>query len=169
MALHDNLFGTFRDSVGLAAKKASEAVEAAKISYEIRAKEDELAKVYTKIGKHYYEWQAQQAEVSRDIFLKLFSSAETIRSVIAALKSQLAVVKETLTCMSCGAENPKSSSYCGKCGKNLRSGEGAGNGAGGGAGASPYAFAQDVEYRESGGGSPDAAGRDGGQDAGGDG
>ncbi|MDR1438671.1 MAG: hypothetical protein LBJ10_01240, partial [Clostridiales bacterium] len=109
-----DLIGALMDSAGRAAKKASEAMEAIRVSYEIRAKEDELAKVYAKIGKHYYEWQARRAEVSKDMFLKLFSSAETIRTVIAALKSQLAVIRETLECASCGAENPNSSLYCGR-------------------------------------------------------
>lgn len=65
----------------------------AKLSLELNGSAEELKRVYTEIGKLYFE---QARENPEGFFAPLFAQAEELRGVIAAKETEIQALKDTL-------------------------------------------------------------------------
>ena len=105
-----------KDIINITAKKSAEIIEVTKIQYEINTKEDERNKIFTELGKKFYNSRQEGGSLSEEVNETLFSKIRHIDAEIGTLKRKLAKIKEAVFCPSCGADNPKNSVFCSKCG-----------------------------------------------------
>ncbi|WP_368490864.1 hypothetical protein [Clostridium sp. BJN0013] len=87
MSFLDNLNKTVGSAASAAAKKSGELVEITKINMSINKEEDNINKVYAKIGKKFYEANADSME--NDEYAKLFKQIKKHQQTINELKKKL--------------------------------------------------------------------------------
>ncbi len=97
-----------------AARKAKELSSTAKLSVDIRTKEDQVQKMYAEIGKKYYEAHKDDADCEEQV--------RHVREALAAIdemKKELGSKKGATACPRCGAQVKPGDAYCKSCGMKL--------------------------------------------------
>lgn len=101
------------------ADKTSNIVDVTKLNISLSDTEKKINKLYTSIGEKIYEDYKGGSELPEkltdlcDQISQFMGEADSIRQQIAELKSSVA-------CPSCGVLNGKDGEYCSKCGQKLR-------------------------------------------------
>lgn len=86
--------GTVRETYAKGAERTRAYAKIAKLTLELNGENEELRKVYTEIGKLYFEQARGSAE---GFFAPLFAQAETTAQKIGAIESEIAALKDTVT------------------------------------------------------------------------
>ncbi|MDD6037745.1 MAG: zinc ribbon domain-containing protein [bacterium] len=112
-------FDKFSETIMSASKdmsqKARDLSETAKLSLDIRSKEDCVRRLYAEIGEQYYKEHKDDIEPAYEQMEKIKEYMETIEN----LKKHLQEVKGTKTCDRCGEEIQTGDAYCRKCGAKV--------------------------------------------------
>ncbi|MCD8300427.1 MAG: zinc-ribbon domain-containing protein [Clostridiales bacterium] len=92
--------------------KAKELRDTAKITMEIRDRENAIHKAYRELGKAYYKDHKTDAEPAYE----QVTAIKALFEELAALKSNKDNVKGVKRCSNCGAEIPEGTRFCAQCG-----------------------------------------------------
>ena len=117
MAFFENLGQNISNKSAAAAQKVKDVTEMTKLNSAVSSEEKKINEYYTAIGKKFYE--ANVDNVPED-FVNFFNNINESKALIEDYKKQLAALKKTVTCPGCGNEVDKTSSFCNKCGYNMK-------------------------------------------------
>ncbi len=92
--------------------KAKELRDTAKITMEIRDRENAIHKAYRELGKAYYK----DHKGDEDPAYEQVTAIKALFEELAALKSNKDSVKGVKRCANCGAEIPEGTKFCSQCG-----------------------------------------------------
>lgn len=85
----------------------------AKLSVDIRTREDDLEKAFAELGKKYYNEHKNDEDTSE------FDAINSIYKEIDHLKNELAEKKGMQICPKCGAFVARDAKFCNECGEKL--------------------------------------------------
>lgn len=106
------------------ADKTGVVVTQTKISFAIGETKSKMDEIYAEIGKKVYKKHTEGTDLC-ECMTDEFEKLDELQSELEDLNEKLAEVKETVKCKSCGENNPKTASYCVKCGESLKKDENA--------------------------------------------
>lgn len=98
-----------------AANKSGELVEIAKLSLQISAKEEDIAKVYREIGEKVYD-AFKNADVQIEVE-PLCEELDRLFAELEELKSRRAKLRDEHACPGCGKMVKEGHAFCHHCGK----------------------------------------------------
>lgn len=117
-----SIFQSFGKKVGgmaqNVAKKSGDMVEVTKININISSEEDNIATLYTKIGKYCYERFEKNGE-SDKVINELCRKIKSHNNTIETLNEKINEIKNIVKCKECENELSRDSSFCGKCGAKI--------------------------------------------------
>lgn len=119
MDFFDKLSETLLNASKDVSQKAKDLSGAAKLTMDIRAKEDQVQKIYAQIGKLYFEAHQNDEPVE---FEQMTQVKETLE-VIENMKKELSELKGVKVCPRCGQEVMAEDVYCKKCGAKIEDDE----------------------------------------------
>ena len=96
--------------------KAKDFADIAKLNSGISEAEQNINSAYTEIGRLYYEVHQNDYE---ECFAEQFSTVRALSEKIQELEKQIIDVKGVVKCPNCGAEVPKTASFCAVCGSAI--------------------------------------------------
>ncbi|MCR4843347.1 MAG: zinc ribbon domain-containing protein [Eubacterium sp.] len=96
-------------------EKATDMKDTAKINMEIRSKEDFIQRQLAEIGRLVYE---QEKDKDSTEYEEVFLIKRTYEE-IDELKDDLAIIKGSTKCSSCGKEVSAGSTFCPHCGEKI--------------------------------------------------
>ena len=102
----------------IALDKTTNAVDITKLNIAKSEADSKINKLYAKIGEVIYEQYKDGTEFDGVIGESLIE-IDRFKEESENLKAQIAELKSTAPCPSCGQQNDKSSEYCSKCGAKL--------------------------------------------------
>lgn len=100
-------------------QKAKDLSGTAKLTIDIRSKEDYVQRMYAEIGRQYYEDHKNDTE-------GLYEEMELVKEAletIAAMKKELQSLKGEKTCPRCGEKVGEDDAYCKSCGAKMKDDE----------------------------------------------
>ena len=102
----------------IAIDKTTNAVDITKLNLAKNEADSKANKLFAKIGEVIYEKYKDGGEFSSEIE-EILIEIDKFKAEADELKEQIAALKSTSACPSCGQQNDKSSEYCSKCGAKL--------------------------------------------------
>lgn len=99
-----------------AAGKAKDLAESTKLQLEQKETERKLEKLYTQLGKAYYEKAIRDGD---NEFADMIQPITQLNDEIEASKKQQALLKNGVRCAACGALVDQGTSFCTSCGADL--------------------------------------------------
>lgn len=118
MAFLDKIGKTITSTSKDVAKKTKDLTEIARLNSQISAEQKRIEETYYKIGKIYYE---EYKDTSLENLMPLCNEIDETNSRIETYKAQVIEIKGILPCPNCGTELPNESTFCSKCGSNVKS------------------------------------------------
>ncbi|MBQ2391562.1 MAG: hypothetical protein II306_07310 [Clostridia bacterium] len=118
MGMFEDAVVKAKDVFDVASQKTCEVVSVQKMKICISRANAELKKEYAKLGKLCYESKKKDCDVEKQmtqVILDIDAKIDEIKE----LKEQLSVMKNEITCSSCGQKCTKESEFCNKCGEHL--------------------------------------------------
>lgn len=115
MDFFDKLSETLLNAGKDVGQKAKDLSDAARMTMDIRTKEDQVQKMYTAMGKAYYEAHKDDAD-TEDISVTQVTEA---LAEIEKMKKDLLSLKGVIVCPACNAEIQAEDAYCKKCGVKI--------------------------------------------------
>lgn len=115
MAFLDKLSETLVSAGKDVGQKAKDLSGTAKLTLDIKSKEDYVQKMYAEIGRQYYEGHKDDAEA---VYEQMEQITEAL-NVIADMKKELLELKGAKTCPRCGEEVKSADAYCKSCGAKI--------------------------------------------------
>ncbi len=100
------------------AGKTNTFVDVTKLNIALSDTEKKISAIYEKIGKTVYEKYSEGAPIT-DAFSDLCEEIDEFVAEQESLKSQIAELKNTISCPECAQNNDKNSDFCSKCGAKL--------------------------------------------------
>lgn len=100
-------------------RKTNDAVSQTKLSFAINETENKISEVYEEIGRSVYREYLKNGETSEN----MIESCRQVDKLLAEaedLKEKVAELKHSVKCPGCGEYNKNGSSYCSKCGTELK-------------------------------------------------
>ena len=112
-------FNKIGEEVGKAvrflSKETGKLVESAKLTYTASDIESQLNKIYTAIGKNFYD-ACVDADSIPEEFSKEFECIAELKKQLDNAKDKISEIKNTKKCTACSATLNDSDAYCRKCG-----------------------------------------------------
>lgn len=102
----------------IAIDKTTNAVDITKLNLAKNEADGKINKLYAKIGELIYNQYKDGSEFDGDIGEALIE-IDKFQAESDELKEQIAALKSTFACPTCGQQNDKSNEYCSKCGAKL--------------------------------------------------
>jgi rubrerythrin len=112
MAFLDKLGETLVSAGKDVSQKAKDLSGSAKLTMDIRAKEDQLEGLYKELGKKYYEAHSEESD-------EQIVQIKELLAVIEDMKKERLDLKGAMVCPRCGKEISAGDSYCKACGMKL--------------------------------------------------
>lgn len=103
----------------VAVSKTGNLVSQTKMNYTINSNEGKIKEIFSEIGRYIYDEYKKGAEVSEDI-LEKFEIVDEMFDEINELKTKIADMKNAVICEECGEYNSQESTFCSKCGAQLK-------------------------------------------------
>lgn len=119
MAFFDKLSETIVSAGKDVSQKAKDLSGSAKLTMDIKSKEDYVQKMYAEIGKQYYETHKDDEEL---VYEQMAQITEAL-AVITDMKKELLNLKGAKTCPRCGEEVKAADAYCSNCGAKIEDDE----------------------------------------------
>ncbi len=101
-----------------AVKKTTEVTEAAKLTVEIKSKNEKINAVYTEMGRAIYG-DMKTGTDSREKLTALAADADALKETVAVLKKRLAKTQGRVLCPACGEKMKNTANFCSVCGEKL--------------------------------------------------
>lgn len=121
--MSDDFFSDIGRHISRYTKKAAEQTgtffEATKISAQITGEENEVRKIYQKLGEEVFQRAVTGGVALTDSEKELVDSIGHHKEKIRVMRQQLADVKGMVVCPKCGAIIAGDSSFCPKCGAEV--------------------------------------------------
>ncbi len=118
MSRFDDLLLKAKTVANAAGKKTGELVEVSKLKLEAVQINSDIQKAYERLGSVVYEQEKTGAD-NNDLIALCVSEIDGLLVELSDLNAKINEAKNTVKCMSCGAENPEGSLYCARCGSAL--------------------------------------------------
>lgn len=99
-------------------QKVKDSTEISRINTLIQTEQDEQTKIFTEIGRHYYDLARERSDLSEP-FLRLFSEISKSCDKIASYQAEILKIKNVKRCPKCGRECSQDSVFCAGCGTQL--------------------------------------------------
>ena len=96
-------------------KETGKLVESAKLTYTASDVESQLNKIYTAIGKKFYDICVAEDNIPEE-FSNEFESIAELKKQLENAKDKISEIKNTKKCTACSASLNEGDSYCRKCG-----------------------------------------------------
>ena len=112
MSRFDDLLPKAKTVANAAGKKTGELVEVSKLKLEAVQINSDIQKAYERLGSVVYEQEKTGAD-NNDLIALCVSEIDGLLVELSDLNAKINEAKNTVKCMSCGAENPEGSLYCG--------------------------------------------------------
>ena len=103
----------------VAVSKTGNLVSQTKMNYTISSNEGKINEILAEVGKLVYDEFKQGSQVPDEIAEK-FEIVDELFDEIAELKSKIADMKNAVICSECGEYNPVESTFCSKCGAQIK-------------------------------------------------
>lgn len=116
MEFFDKLGATLSTAGRDVSQKAKDLSGTAKLNLDIKAKEDEIQKQYTELGKLYYAAHKNDAAAEG---INYINSIRTAEQEIARMREEILKIKGAIKCPNCGAQLPEGTGFCGQCGTRI--------------------------------------------------
>lgn len=100
------------------ADKTSNIVDVTKLNLSLSETERKINKLYCSIGEIVYADYEDGEELSGKT-ADICAEIEELKAEAEGIKEQIASLKASIACPSCGQYNDKSNDYCSKCGQKL--------------------------------------------------
>lgn len=117
MAFFDKIGKTITNTSKDVAKKTKDLTETAKLNSQINTELKKIEEIHFKIGKIYYE---EYKNTSLENLIPLCNEIDEAYNRIEANKAQIVEIKGILPCPNCGTELSNESTFCSKCGANVK-------------------------------------------------
>lgn len=101
----------FTDVAKTVSEKTKSGVETGKLNLEVKAKKDEISKLFEKLGKSLYDNRDIVPEME-EIVLKI----DALKEEIAKLSEQIDKINNVRRCPSCGKAQTRDGRFCANCG-----------------------------------------------------
>lgn len=118
MAFFDDISKKIEDLTQTAAKKSSEVLEFTKLTLNIHAEEENIRKLYNKIGILCYEIFENGLEDYSSV-TEICEQVKVHKDKIKELKKEIDKAKNIKSCSNCGTELEETHMYCPKCGTKV--------------------------------------------------
>ncbi len=118
MSFWDDLQKTLSEATDFTVQKTTELSDLAKLKYNIHSSEKKLDRIYTELGKIYFDIRKNGADRESEA-ATLVMQADKLIADIARLKAEGAKLKKTNVCPVCSAEVSKECTFCPVCGAKL--------------------------------------------------
>ncbi len=102
-------------AVRFISKETSKLVESAKLTYTASDIESQLNKIYTAIGKSFYDACVAEDSIPED-FSDEFECIAELKRQLENAKDKISEIKNTKKCNACSASLHDGDTYCRKCG-----------------------------------------------------
>lgn|GEM_PF-221932 len=115
MAFFDKLGETLVNASKDVSQKAKDLSGTAKLTLDIRSKEDQVQKLYTEIGRRYFDEHKEDDPVMYDEM----GQVKELLTAIEDMKKEMLDLKGAKVCPRCGAEVQAQDAYCKSCGAKM--------------------------------------------------
>lgn len=102
-------------AVRFISKETGKLVESAKLTYTASDIESQLNKIYTAIGKSFYDICIAEDNIPEE-FAKEFECVAELKRQLENAKDKISEIKNTKKCTACSASLNEGDAYCRKCG-----------------------------------------------------
>ncbi|MEG0894202.1 MAG: hypothetical protein RSE93_00690 [Oscillospiraceae bacterium] len=120
MDMFDNLFDRAKEVYDAASKKTCEVYETSKLKLEIVNLNNEIKKLYEKLGSCVYSMVKADYE-NQDVLDSITEEIDDCKIRINYLQKKLGEMKNFIICENCGAKNSQDNFYCKNCGTRIKS------------------------------------------------
>lgn len=120
MAVFEDIFIKAKGAVDALGEKAGQFVDVSKLNIKTAELKSDLKNEYEALGKTVYNCEKNHIDSTSEI-ANASLRIDSIYMQIEELKKQVARMKNKVICKECGNANNVCDSYCGKCGKELKS------------------------------------------------
>lgn len=118
----EELISRAKGAVDVIGEKAGQFVDVSKLNLKLIELKSSLRGEFEGLGKIVYECNDEKMMENQQIKTQI-QVIKQLSQEIENLKTQIAFAKNKILCKSCGHHNEINSSYCAKCGENLKSEE----------------------------------------------
>ena len=116
--LDELLFGA-KQVASIATRKTGEAVEVSKLKMQASQVNAMMQSTYERIGNLVYE-QEKTGTDNSDLIAVCIKEQDGLIVELNEINTKISDIKRGVTCHRCSAVNPYESTYCSKCGANLK-------------------------------------------------
>ncbi len=120
MDMFDNLFDRAKEVYDAASKKTCEVYEVSKLKLEIVNLNNEIKKLYEKLGSCIYSMVKADYE-NQDVVDSITEEIDDCKIRINYLQKKLGDMKNLIVCENCGTKNSIENFYCKNCGTRIKS------------------------------------------------
>ena len=118
MSFWDDLQKTLSEATDFTVQKTTELSDLAKLKYNIHSSEKKLDRIYSELGKIYFDIRKNGADRESEA-ATLVMQADKLICDIANMKAEGAKLKKTNVCPVCSAEVSKECTFCPVCGTKI--------------------------------------------------
>lgn len=119
MDIFDTIFEKAKDVYDIASKKTGEMVEISKIKLDCVKINNEIKKLYEKLGCSVYSMLKSDYE-NQDVIDSIAEEIDEKLRKLAYLNEKLNDMRNVIICTVCGTKNPEENFYCCKCGSRIK-------------------------------------------------
>jgi len=120
MDMFDSFMEKAKGAYDVAAKKTGELVEISKIKLECVKVNNEIKRLYEKLGSAVYSMVKANFE-NQDVIDSITEEIDESLAKLSKLNEKLSDIKNINICSVCGCKNPEDNYYCSKCGTRIKS------------------------------------------------
>lgn len=100
-------------------RKTNDAVSQTKLNFAINETENKISEIYEEMGRSVYRDYLKNGNAG-DAMLESCHQIDKLLAEVNDLKEKVAELKQSVKCRNCGEFNKNGSSYCSKCGAELK-------------------------------------------------
>ncbi|WMJ22393.1 zinc-ribbon domain-containing protein [Paludicola sp. MB14-C6] len=119
MSAFDTFMDKAKDVYDVASKKTGELVEVSKLKMECVKVNNEIKKLYEKLGSCVYSMMKANYD-NKDVVDGLVEEIDENLAKLSVLNQKLSDIKNVVICKACGAKNPEANYFCSKCGSRIK-------------------------------------------------
>ena len=122
MDFWEDVYKKVSDAAEFTAKETGKYTEIAKAKFNLMREKSRLEDAYRNLGEVYYT-QLKTSEIDEKKITSAYDKVEKSIVEIDRINQEINVLKNTVTCESCGQKIDKDNAFCPKCGHKINSDE----------------------------------------------